>query len=175
MKQLKIELSTQFSCSLERAFKAPILGDATRFMNGYRLQPPVVAFFDDASWGAVNGHRFPSTDGNLILRAGILFKDQILQRIENEYWEWAIFDFQPAVLFFIDRAVGAWKVQEIQDGKIQVSYSYTFYPTTRLHYWLTVAFGVIQWKGMMKKALRGIQAQAESGEPFRYELSRGQA
>ena len=40
-----------FHCSLERAFKAPMLGDATRFMKGYLFQPPVSGFDEDDTWG----------------------------------------------------------------------------------------------------------------------------
>ena len=41
------KISDVFNCSLERAFKAPILGDATKFMRGYLFQPPVTGFEDD--------------------------------------------------------------------------------------------------------------------------------
>ena len=35
---VSIEITDIFDCSLERAFKAPILGDATKFMKGSTKQ-----------------------------------------------------------------------------------------------------------------------------------------
>ena len=67
MLQVKVELSDTFNCPVERAFKAPILVDATRFLNGYLFQPAVVAFERDETWGAANGLRYPVTNGNLLM------------------------------------------------------------------------------------------------------------
>ena len=39
-----------FSCEIDRAFKAPILGDATRFLNGYLCQPPIIGFENDENF-----------------------------------------------------------------------------------------------------------------------------
>tara|TARA_B110000046_G_C12966254_1_gene386868 strand:+ start:103 stop:291 length:189 start_codon:yes stop_codon:yes gene_type:complete len=44
---VKHSISTQFNCTLARVFKTPILGDATKFMTAYRLQPAIVGFEDD--------------------------------------------------------------------------------------------------------------------------------
>ena len=38
------KITDVFECSLDRAFRAPILGDATKFMKGYLFQPPVTGF-----------------------------------------------------------------------------------------------------------------------------------
>jgi len=84
------KITDVFECSLERAFKAPILGDATKFMKGYLFQPPVTGFGDDKTWGEINGIRYPISEGNLLVKKGRIFKDVILERVENKYWKYQI-------------------------------------------------------------------------------------
>lgn len=165
---IKTQISTTFSCSLERAFKAPILGDATKFLNGYFLQPPVEKFIDDATWGQVNGLRFPFTKGNILLPSGITFTDEVLQRKENEYWQWTIYDFRAKLMFFLDHAVGEWTVEELDKNQIKVTYTYTFMPSHSLFYPFAWLFCKIQWTGMMKQAIKGIKLQAEGNGDFIY-------
>ena len=90
-----------FECSEERAFKAPILGDATKFMKGYLFQPPVTGFEEDQTWGQINGIRYPISNGNLFVHKGRMFKDVILERDENKYWKWTIYDFEFKTMCFI--------------------------------------------------------------------------
>ena len=111
------EISAVFDCSLERAFKAPILGDATKFMKGYLFQPPVTGFEDDQTWGEINGIRYPINDGNLFVNSGRMFKDVILERRENKYWKWTIYDFEFNTLFFIQKAIGEWEVKNLNENK----------------------------------------------------------
>ena len=112
---------------VERAFKAPILGDATKFMKGYLFQPPVTGFEDDKTWGKINGIRYPINNGNFLVKKGRMFKDVILERIENKYWKWTIYDFEFNSLFFIQKAIGEWNVEELNENKIQITYTYTYY------------------------------------------------
>ncbi len=106
-------IKDDFNCSIERAFKAPILGDARRFMKGYLFQPAVTAFEEDETWGQVNGVRYPVTGGNLLVKKGRLFKDEILERKENELWKWTIYDFKIRSVFLLIKqlANGMWKNQ----------------------------------------------------------------
>ncbi len=159
-----------FNCSLERAFKAPILGDATKFMKGYLFQPPVTGFEDDKTWGQINGKRYPINNGNLLVKKGRMFKDVILERIENKYWKWTIYDFEFKTLFFISKAVGEWSIIKLNDDKIEVTYTYTYYSKSWIYNPLTWLLVKIQIKGIMKKAFLGIKEQAQSNEPFIYEL-----
>ena len=114
-----------FECSLERAFKASILGDATKFIKGYLFQPPVTEFEDDKTWGEINGIRYPINNGNFLVKKGRMFKDVILERVENKYWKWTIYDFKFNSLFFIQKAIGEWMVKELNENKIQITYTYT--------------------------------------------------
>jgi len=167
---VSFKINDVFDCSLERAFKAPILGDATKFMKGYLFQPPVTGFEDDKTWGQINGIRYPINNGNLLVKKGRMFKDVILERVENKYWKWTIYDFEFKTLFFISKAIGEWYVEAINENKIEVTYIYTYYSKNRLYSPLTWLLVNIQIRGIMKRAIKGIREQALSNEPFIYEL-----
>ena len=87
------KITDVFECSLERAFKAPILGDATKFVKGYLFQPPVTGFGDDKTWGEINGIRYPISKGIFLVKKGRMIIDAIFERVENKYWKWAIYGF----------------------------------------------------------------------------------
>lgn len=165
----KIEITDMFSCSVERAFKAPILGDATKFLNGYLFQPPVIGFEEDATWGEIDGVRYPVVNGNLFTPKGKIFTDRILEIETNKMWKWIIYDFKIPVMFFADKAIGEWEVKPILKNNVSIRYSYTFYSKNIVFHFFTLMFALIQWKGLMKKAIIGIKQQAESNEPFFYE------
>ena len=167
---VSFKINDVFDCSLERAFKAPILGDATKFMKGYLFQPPVTGFEDDKTWGQINGIRYPINNGNLLVKKGRMFKDVILERVENKYWKWTIYDFEFKTLFFISKAIGEWYVEAINENKIEVTYIYTYYSKNRLYCPLTWLLVNIQIRGIMKRAIKGIKEQALSNDPFIYEL-----
>ncbi|MGZ4064622.1 MAG: hypothetical protein ACXVP0_16710 [Bacteroidia bacterium] len=165
----KAELTGEFACSVERAFKTPILGDATKFLNGYLFQPPVVGFKDDSTWGKVGGIRYPLTNGNFFMPKGIAFTDKILSRTENKMWMWTIYDFKVPAMFFAEKAIGEWEVKAIEENRISVRYCYTFYSKNKFCHVFSILFIAVQWKGMMKKALSAIKKQAESNEVLVYE------
>lgn len=167
--KIKATLSDKFYCSIGRAFKTPILGDATQFLNGYFLQPPVVGFEDDSTWGKPGGIRYPVTNGNILTPKGRLFTDKIITRNENEIWKWVIYDFKVPLMFFAAKAMGEWEIVAAKENSIAVRYSYTFYSKNIFYHLFTILFVTMQWKGMMKKALRAIKAQAESDAPLVYE------
>lgn len=160
-----------FECSKERAFKAPILGDATKFMKGYLFQPPVTGFEDDKTWGQINGIRYPINNGNLLVKKGRMFKDVILEREENKYWKWTIYDFEFKTLFFIEKAIGEWELRKLEENKVEVIYTYTYYSKKKIFNPLTWLLVKIQIKGIMVRALSGIKQQAQSGEDFVYEIN----
>jgi len=167
--KIKATLSDKFYCSIDRAFKTPILGDATQFLNGYFLQPPVIGFEDDSTWGKTGGVRYPTTNGNILTPRGRLFTDKIIVRDENKIWQWIIYDFKVPLMFFAEKAMGEWEVVEEKENNIAVSYCYTFYSKNSFYHLFTILFVAMQWKGMMKKALKAIKKQAESYEPLIYE------
>lgn len=129
MSSVSVSLADTLRCSVERAFAAPIRGDATRFLSGYRLQPPITGFEDDATWGQPGGVRYPVTKGAFLLPPGRLLTDTVLERVEGERWTWEISDFAPPSMFFVDRAVGRWRVLADRDGAVPVTFSYEYFPT----------------------------------------------
>lgn len=159
--KIKIEITDTFSCSVESAFKAPILGNATKFLNGYLFQPPVIGFEEDKTWGEVDGIRYPVVNGNIFVPKGRIFTDRILEKVTNKMWKWKIYDFKIPAMFFADKAIGKWYVKPITRNNISVRYSYTFYSKNIFFHLFTVLFAYIQWKGMMKKAIKGIKLEAE--------------
>ena len=100
-----------------------------------------------------------------------MFKDVILERIENKYWKWTIYDFEFNSLFFIQKAIGEWNVEELNENKIQITYTYTYYSKKWIYKPLTWILVKIQVKGIMKRAIVGIKEQAQSNKPFIYECN----
>ena len=47
----KIKTSTIYECSLERAFKTPMLCDISKVHTGFRIMPKVTHTTDDKDWG----------------------------------------------------------------------------------------------------------------------------
>lgn len=48
--ETKVSVSTTYNCSLERAFKTPILCDVSKVHTGYGLMPKVTHSTDDHDW-----------------------------------------------------------------------------------------------------------------------------
>ena len=89
-----------FSCEIERAYKAPILGDATQFLNGYLCQPPIIGFENDENWGLLDGIRYPLIRGNFFIKTHRIFKDKIIEKKDNRFWKWELTNFTSPYLFF---------------------------------------------------------------------------
>ena len=157
-----------FNCGIDRAFKAPILGDATRFLNGYLCQPPIIGFENDENWGLLDGIRYPIIQGNFFIKAHRIFKDKIIEKNNNRFWKWELTNFTSPYLFFAYRAIGSWSVQKLSHRKISILYSYSYFSKNLLCHPINWLFVKIQLKGMMNKALIGIKTQAESNKDFYY-------
>ena len=107
-------------------------------------------------------------------KQGILLESgqarEILEKEENKYWKWKVYNFENNSLFFTSKGIGEWSVLDAKENQVVVSYKYTFYSKNIFLHPLNWLFVKIQWRGMMKKALIGIQKQAESKETFYYEI-----
>ena len=55
--ETKVKISTTFNCSLERAFKSPILCDVTKVHTGYGIMPKVTHCTEDEKWGQPNSSK----------------------------------------------------------------------------------------------------------------------
>ena len=153
--------------SIERAFKTPILGDATQILTGYWCIPPVSGFINDETWGEDGGSRIPLSNGNWLSKGGSQGLDEIITRQENKYWKWQISEFGSS-LFFAKKAEGEWWCSEASNGEVSVIWKYTWYPKNVFFYPITWLFVRILWRGVMKQGIAKIKAMAENNAAYIY-------
>jgi hypothetical protein len=165
--ETKVKVRSVYDCSLERAFKTPILCDVSRVHTGYGLMPNVTHCTDDDGWGQVGSTKKVYTAKSLTQRGGFASVDKVLERIENKYWKIEVSDFQSWMLGF-SRFTGEWETSEIDKHKILVEYTYTLYSDIALLYPLNWLFAKTFWKAYMKRVLRNIKQMANDNEPYRY-------
>ena len=163
-----IEVKETFHCPLERAFKTPILGDATQFLTGYGPVPAVEKFTDDATWGRAGGQRIPHSAKNWVSKGGEIGVDEIYAREENKYWRWGVAEFRQWSMGFTEFQ-GELFLEEASDNVVKVRWVYTLFSNSLLAYPFHWFFGNVFWKGQMKRAIREMKRYAESEEGFLYE------
>ena len=98
--QTKIKVTTTYNCSLERAFKSPILCDVTKVHTGFGIMPKVTHCTDDENWGQVGSRKKVYAAKSLIQKGGFASIDSVIERIENKYWKFEVSDFQTWMLGF---------------------------------------------------------------------------
>ena len=160
-----ITVTTTFHCSLERAFKTPMLCDVSKIHTGFGLMPRVTHCTDDASWGKPGGSKKVFTAPSPTFKGGEASVDRMLERIENRYWKIEVGNFQSWMLSFT-KFVGEWKTTELGPGKIQIEYTYTMHSTNPLLYPFNWLFTKTFWRVYMKRVLENIRKMAEGDEPF---------
>lgn len=173
------EIESDFNCSLEMAYRTPIHGDATRILRGFGPIPPCIRFDDDETWGKENGSRIPIMKGNWLLKGGGMGLDKVLVRQDNQYWKWQVTDFGTWTLFFTNKAVGEWWVEEapreylerekISSQVVKVKWKYTYHASSALTQPFNWLFVKLFWRVVMKRGMNYIQEMAEKGSPFLYE------
>ncbi|QDT59959.1 hypothetical protein SV7mr_24730 [Stieleria bergensis] len=132
------------------------------------MQPAIVSFDDDSTWGQPNGLRYPVTNGNFLIPKGRLLTDVILDRVENSMWQWQISDFRAKSLFFTSHAIAKWNVTESTEGTVDVVFSYRYFASHWSVFPVLWGFAVIQVRGMLQNALTAIKQYAESDKPMVY-------
>ena len=163
-----VTVTETFHCSLERAFKTPILGDATKFLVGYAVVPPVVKFTEDTTWGKPGGQRIPHSAKTLFSEGGPVGLDEVYVREENKYWEWGIAKFyQPSFGFYEFR--GSFLVEEKEAQSIDVKWTYRLFSNSFIAYPFHWFFTKVLWKGQMQIAVKNMKTYAESDAPFLFE------
>ena len=83
--QTKVNISTIFNCSLERAFKTPMLCDVTKVHTGYGLMPRVTHTTDDKDWGQIGSSKKVFVAKSMTHKGGFGSVDNVVERIENKY------------------------------------------------------------------------------------------
>lgn len=166
--ETKISVTTIYNCTLERAFKTPILCDVTKVHTGMGLMPRIIGTSDDKDWGKINSTKKAYAAKSPTQKGGFVSKDKVVSRIENSYWKIEVYDFQSWMLGFYKFAA-EWTTTEIEKNKIQIDYDYTLYGKGVLFIPFQWLFGKLFWKKYMKQVLNNIRRLTINEEPYQYE------
>ena len=166
--ECKIKVSTTYKCSLERAFKTPMLCDISKVHTGFGLMPKVTHCSEDENWGQVGSKKKIYAAKSLTQKGGFVSVDHILERIENDYWKIQVDDFQSWMLGFY-KFVGEWKTTEIAMDKVLVEYTYALHSDNLMFYPLNWLFAKTFWKTYMKRVLENVRQIAYDNEPYIYD------
>ncbi|CAN5594743.1 hypothetical protein BH10BAC4_BH10BAC4_06830 [soil metagenome] len=163
-----VTVSTIYQCSLERAFKTPMLCDISKVHTGYGIMPKVTHCTDDENWGKPGFSKKVFVANSLTQKGGFASVDKVIERVENSYWKIEVNEFQTWMLGFF-KFVGEWKTVEQEPNKILVEYSYSLHSNVALLYPLNWIFARTFWKTYMKRVLENIKQMAYNSEPYLYE------
>ena len=164
----KVKVSTLYECSLQRAFKTPILCDVSKVHTGFGIMPRVTHTTDDLGWGKPGSSKKVYVEKSLTQKGGFSSIDRIIERVENQYWVIQVDTFQVWMLGFY-KFVGEWKTTELEDKKIRIDYTYNLHAKNPLLYPLNWLFGKLFWKIYMSQVLENIRAMVNNKEPYQYE------
>jgi hypothetical protein len=162
-----VSVTTFYDCSLERAFKTPMLCDVSKIHTGFGLMPKVTHCTEDESWGKPGGTKKVFVAKSVSFKGGEASMDKVIERRDNEYWKIEVSDFKSPMLGF-SKFVGEWNTTEISSQKIKVDYTYTMHSEIALLYPLNWLFTKIFWKIYMKRVLKNIRAMIKENEPYLY-------
>jgi len=162
-----VTIKTIYNCSLERAFKTPMLCDITKVHTGYGVTPKVTHCTEDENWGKPGSVKKVFVAKSLTQKGGWASVDKVIERIENKYWKIEVSDFQSWLIGF-SKFVGEWQTTELEPNKIEIKYTYTMHSTNALLYPLNWLFTKTFWRIYMKRVLENIRRMIESKEPYLY-------
>lgn len=163
-----VKVEAIYECSLERAFKTPMLCDLSKIHTGYGFMPKVTHTTDDENWGKPGSSKKVYVAKSLTQRGGFASVDNILERSENKYWKIQVDNFQAWMLGFY-KFVGEWKVTELEKNKILIEYSYCLYSNKLFFYFFEWIFVKSFWKIYMKRVVENIRKMIANNEPYLYE------
>ncbi|MFO0558702.1 MAG: hypothetical protein U0269_11865 [Polyangiales bacterium] len=165
--QFTVSLSTIFRCSLERAFKSPMLCDVSKVHTGFGPMPRVTHCEDDADWGRTGAKKRVFAKKSWTFAGGEASSDRVIERIENEYWKIEVADFKTWMLGFT-RFVGEWKTTELAPDEIRVDYTYTLHADAALLAPAQWLFAKAFWPVYMRRVLENVRKLAYSNEPYQF-------
>ena len=165
--QTKIKVTAIYNCSLERAFKTPILCDVSKVHTGFGIMPKVTHCTEDENWGKPGFGKKVYAAKSFTQKGGFASVDTVLERIENKYWKFQVNEFQSWILGF-SKFIGEWQTTEIEKNKILVEYTYTLYSDIGLLYPLNLLFAKTFWKTYMRRVLENVRQLAYNNEPYLY-------
>ena len=165
---IEVKISTMYHCTLERAFKTPMLSDVAKVHSGFGLMPRVTHCTGDEHWGKPGFTKKVFVAKSWTQKGGFASVDKVLERIENKYWKIEVGDFQSWMLGFY-KFTGEWQTTELEPGKILVDYTYTLHAKNAWLYPLNWLFAHVFWKAYMKKVLENIRRMINDEEPYLYD------
>lgn len=165
--EFKVKISTIYHCSLERAFKTPMLCDVSKVHTGFGLMPRVTHCTGDENWGKPGFTKKVFVAKSWTQKGGFASVDKVLERIENKYWKIEVSDFQAWMLGFY-KFTGEWQTTELEPGKILVDYTYTLHADNPFFYPLNWLFAKTFWSAYMKRVLENIRRMIDEQEPYLY-------
>ena len=163
----KISVNTIYHCSLERAFKTPMLCDVSKVHTGFGLMPRVTHCTEDTNWGKPGGCKKVFAAKSLGFKGGEASMDRVLERIENQYWKIEVSDFKSWMLGFY-KFEGEWKTTPLSEAEILVEYTYTLFANQVLLYPFNWLFANLFWRTYMKRVLENVRKMIENNEPYQY-------
>ncbi|MBK8706043.1 MAG: hypothetical protein IPN33_22450 [Saprospiraceae bacterium] len=163
-----VTVQTIYHCSLERAFKTPMLCDVAKVHTGFGVMPKVTHCTDDESWGKPGGSKKVFVAKSTTFKGGESSVDKVIVRIENQYWKIEVSDFKSWMLGF-SKFVGEWRTTELKENTILITYTYTLYADIILLYPLNWLFTKTFWRIYMKRVLENVRKMAYSNEPYMYQ------
>ncbi len=166
--QTKVKVTTIYNCSLERAFKTPMLCDITKVHTGYGIMPRVTHCADDDGWGQPGSNKKIFVAKSITQKGGFASVDKVIERVENKYWKIEVSDFQSWMLAFYKFA-GEWKTTELAKEKILIEYTYTLHSNSTLLYPINWLFTKIFWRIYMKRVIENIRQLTINKEGYQFE------
>ncbi len=164
----KIHTKTTYNCTLERAFKAPILCDVTKVHTGFGLMPAVTKSNNDEDWGRVGSIKNIYAARSLTFRGGEVSTDEVIERIENKYWKVEVGNFKSWMLN-IWKFTFEWTTTELEHDKILINYDYTIHGKGIIFIPFQWLFANVFYTRYMKQVLENVRKMAEGDEPFLYD------
>lgn len=162
-----IHTTAIYNCSLERAFKAPILCDVTKVHTSIGLMPRVNKTLNDDGWGKVGSIKNVYADKSLTFKGGEVGTDKIIERVENKYWNLEVGNFKSWMLN-IWKFTFEWTTTEIKPNKIKINYDYTIHGKGVFFIPFQWLFAHVFYIRYMKHVLENVRKLAEGDEPFLY-------
>ena len=159
---------TIYNCSLERAFKTPMLCDVSKVHTGKGIMPAVTHTTEDKDWGKPGSSKKVFVAKSLTFKGGESSIDKVHERVENDYWIIEVSDFKTWMMGFY-KFVGTWRVKEIEPTKIRITYTYDLHSKAPLLYPFNWLFVKLFWGKYMDQVLENIRVMAEGNEPYQFD------
>jgi hypothetical protein len=164
----KTKLSTIYECSLERAFKTPILCDISKVHTGFWFMPRITHVTEDENWGKLGSSKKIYAAKSFTQKGGFASMDSIIERVEYKSWKLRVDQFQSWMLGFYKFDI-EWKTTEIKPNKVLIEYTFWMHSNLIILFPLNWLFTHVFWKRYMRQVTENIRQLAYNNEPYQYE------